>query len=61
MHQLDILHTSIRDKMGERSRVERESKKSKGLEVDAIMVSLLLAMACGGVGIFMLKWVSSRN
>lgn len=61
MHQLDILHTSLRDKMGERTRQERGVKKSKGLEFDAVMVSLLLAVACGGVGIFMLKGVSPRN
>nr|XP_043629460.1 inorganic pyrophosphatase TTM2-like [Erigeron canadensis] len=61
MHQLDVLNTSLRDKMGERSRQERRVKKSKGVEIDAVVVSVLLALACGGIGIFFLKGSSSRN
>ncbi|XP_024991062.1 uridine-cytidine kinase C-like isoform X1 [Cynara cardunculus var. scolymus] len=61
MHQLDILNTNLRDKIGERSREEKEVKKSKGLEVDAVVASLLLALACGGIGIFLFKTVLPGN
>lgn len=61
MHQLDILNNNLRDKMGERSRQEKSVKKTEGLELDAVVVSLLLALACGGVGIFLFKGGSPRN
>ncbi|XP_071716600.1 inorganic pyrophosphatase TTM2-like [Rutidosis leptorrhynchoides] len=62
MHQLDILSNSLRDRTGERSRKGKGVEKSKGLEVDAgVVVSLLLALVCGGVGILLFKGGSSRN
>ncbi|XP_076914355.1 inorganic pyrophosphatase TTM2-like [Bidens hawaiensis] len=61
MHQLDILNNTLRGKMGERSRHEREVKKSQRSNLDGVMVSLLLAFACGGVGVFLFKAVSPRN
>lgn len=61
MHQLDVLNTSLRDKMGKKSRQEREVKKSQRSNFDGVVVPLLLALACGGVGIFLFKGVSQRN
>ncbi|KAJ0721413.1 putative uridine/cytidine kinase [Helianthus annuus] len=61
MHQLDLLSNSLRGKMDERSREEREFKKSQRSKLDGVVVSLLLAFACGGVGIFLFKGVSPRN
>ncbi|XP_076898080.1 inorganic pyrophosphatase TTM2-like [Bidens hawaiensis] len=61
MHQLDILNNSLRSKMGERSRHEREVKKSQRPNLDGVMVYLLLAFACGGVGVCLFKAVSPRN
>ena len=55
MHQLDVLNTNLRDKIGERPHEEKEVKKSKGSEVDAVVASLALALACGGIGIFLFK------
>ncbi|MFS7959761.1 putative uridine/cytidine kinase [Helianthus anomalus] len=61
MHQLDLLSNNLRGKMDERSREEREFKKSQRSKLDGVVVSLLLAFACGGVGIFLFKGVSPRN
>ncbi|KAK9063775.1 hypothetical protein SSX86_017647 [Deinandra increscens subsp. villosa] len=64
MHQLDMLSNSLRDQMGERSRKEREVKKGQRSTldgVDGVVVSLLLALACGGVGVLLFKGVSPRN
>ncbi|GJW43005.1 uridine-cytidine kinase C-like protein [Tanacetum coccineum] len=61
MHQLDVLNTSLRDKMGKKSRQEREVKKSQRSNLDGVVAPLLLALACGGVGIFLFKGVSQRN
>ncbi|KAK9059994.1 hypothetical protein SSX86_020698 [Deinandra increscens subsp. villosa] len=59
MHQLDILNNGLRDKMGARSHQEREVKKSQRSKLDGVVVSLLLALACGGVGIFLFKDIGS--
>ncbi|KAK1416189.1 hypothetical protein QVD17_31978 [Tagetes erecta] len=61
MHQLDVLNNSLQGKMGERSRQERQVKKSQRSKLDGVAASLLVALACGGVGIFLFKGVSSRN
>lgn len=61
MHQLDVLNNNLRDKMGARSRKESGIKKSQKSELDGVVVTLLVALACGGIGIFLFKGFSSRN
>ncbi|KAK9064694.1 hypothetical protein SSX86_016076 [Deinandra increscens subsp. villosa] len=61
MHQLDTISKHLYDEMGERSRQERRLKKNSGHKVDAVAVSIILALAIGGLGVFLFKGVAPRN
>lgn len=55
MHQLDNISKHLYDDIGERSRQERNTKRSNESKGDAVAVSIVLALAIGGLGIFMFK------
>ncbi|GJR00762.1 uridine-cytidine kinase C-like protein [Tanacetum coccineum] len=61
MHQLDNINKHLYDEIGERTRQERRIKQNNGPKVDAVAVSIVLALAIGGLGVFLFKGVSPRN
>ncbi|XP_071702174.1 inorganic pyrophosphatase TTM2-like isoform X1 [Rutidosis leptorrhynchoides] len=63
MHQLDSISKHLYDEIGERSRQERKIKKNEGIKVDAVAVSVVLALVFGGLGIILFKGggVAPRN
>lgn len=62
MHQLDNLSNLCRENLGEiRSLQERTGKKATGGDFNPVMVSLLLTIVVGGLGIFMFKGYQNQN
>lgn len=61
MHQLDNISKHLYDEIGERTRQERKIKQNNGPKVDAVAVSIVLALAIGGLGVLLFKGVSPRN
>ncbi|KAJ0692710.1 putative uridine/cytidine kinase [Helianthus annuus] len=61
MHQLDSISKHLYDEIGERTRQERRMKKNNGPKVDPVAVSIILAVAIGGLGVFLFKGVAPRN
>ncbi|MFS7896237.1 hypothetical protein Hanom_Chr00s004270g01721221 [Helianthus anomalus] len=61
MHQLDSISKHLYDEIGERTRQERRIKKNNGHKVDPVAVSIILAVAIGGLGVFLFKGVAPRN
>lgn len=61
MHQLDNLSNLLREYFGERSRQERADKAAAGVfELDTIGIPLALALAVGGLGVFLYKGTFSK-
>lgn len=58
MHQMDKLSNTVRERYGERAQQERTAGGRMG-EIEAIGVPLLLSLAVGGMGIFLLRTLSS--
>ncbi|KAL8229055.1 hypothetical protein R6Q57_013955 [Mikania cordata] len=61
MHQLDYISKHIYDEIGERSRQGRRIKKNNEPKVDPVAVSIVLALAIGGLGVFLFKGIAPRN
>ncbi|KAJ9547063.1 hypothetical protein OSB04_019606 [Centaurea solstitialis] len=64
MHQLDNISKHLYDEIGERARQVRKIKKtdrSEAAAADAVVVSIVLAFAIGGLGFFMFKGLAPRN
>ncbi|XP_076895727.1 inorganic pyrophosphatase TTM2-like [Bidens hawaiensis] len=61
MHQLGNISKHLYDEIGERSRQERRVKKNSGPKVDPVVVSILLALAIGGIGVLLFKGAAPRN
>lgn len=54
MHQLDNLSNALRENRRELSR-ERTNNGNRGIRIESVGVSLVLALALGGVGIFLYR------
>lgn len=61
MHQLDNLSSLLHEHLGERSRQERIDLASRTIDIDSISVPLILTLAIGGLGIFLLKGLTSQK
>ncbi|CAK9150199.1 unnamed protein product [Ilex paraguariensis] len=61
LHQLDNLNNLLRESLGEISRDARTDKNCEIADVDPVRVSLIIALAIGGLGIFLFKGLLSRN
>lgn len=57
MHQIDKLSSAVHEKFGERSQQERATGRMG--EMEAIGVPLLLSLAVGGIGVILLRTMSS--
>lgn len=62
MHQIDNLSSLLHEYYGERSNRERANQASGVTDIGSnIGVPLLLSLAVGGIGILLLKTVSSQK
>ncbi|KAK4567871.1 hypothetical protein RGQ29_003584 [Quercus rubra] len=61
MHQIDSLSNLLNESWGERSRNGRSDQTNRMIDVDSIGVPLLLALAIGGLGVFLFKGLTSQK
>lgn len=61
MHQLDNLNNIVGERLGERSRLVKKTRKSIVADVEPIAVPIMLSLAIGGLGVFLIKGFISRN
>ncbi|KAL7611209.1 hypothetical protein Lser_V15G13412 [Lactuca serriola] len=61
MHQLDNISKHLYEEIGERVRKDRIIKKRNGPEFDVVAVSIVIALALGGIGLFLCKGASPRT
>ncbi|KAF5449442.1 hypothetical protein F2P56_029886 [Juglans regia] len=61
MHQLDNLNNIFRESLRERSRQVKTNRKSIVADVEPIAVPIMLSLAIGGLGVFLIKGFITRN
>ncbi|OMP07442.1 uridine-cytidine kinase C [Corchorus olitorius] len=61
MHQLDNLTNLLHEYRGERSRQERVDRTNRTIDLETITVPLILTIAIGGLGVFLLRSMTSQK
>lgn len=61
MHQLDNLSNFLRESMGQKSRQERQGRKSIISDVEPIKVPLMITLAIGGISIVLFRGFLTRS
>ncbi|OMO60901.1 Uridine kinase [Corchorus capsularis] len=61
MHQLDNLTNLLHEYRGERSRQERVDRTNRTIDFETITVPLILTIAIGGLGVFLLRSMTSQK
>ncbi|GAV80215.1 PRK domain-containing protein/CYTH domain-containing protein [Cephalotus follicularis] len=61
IHQLENLGNLVHESLGERSRQVQTNRKSVFANAEPITIPLILALAVGGLGVYLCKGLLSRN